>query len=159
MAINVDQMTHQVAIVLGIIANHMAEVCRHVRIFDCIDAQDFFVSITEDLLGVGFTPGVNPLIKGTKNDLPKVEGPSVSNSGGDEFFHELTRDGTTVLVVARHFSQRLLFPDPIFQHLARSFHEISLHPQECESWSLSLRADVMHHMPKLMKECFHFIMV
>lgn len=91
--------------------------------------------------------------------------------------------------MTRHSSKRLLFPDPVLQHLRRNFHKVGLHQSSTElgksclihtneSSSAStahiytqnkfnaarikvshLRAEFVHHMTKLVEKGLHFMVL
>lgn len=62
----------------------------------------------------------------------------VSKSRLHEFVQKLLWNGVSCFVVLRHALQGLLLPDPVLQHLRRSFHKIPLHMSPAEHRKVSL---------------------
>ena len=63
------------------------------------------------------------------------------------------------LVMTRHHFQRLLIPDPIFEHLTRSLDEVPLDGRSGESDGLGFCADAVHHVAELVEEGLDLVVV
>ncbi len=72
--------SYHVSIVLGIIANHVTEIGRHIRSRNRRNAQDFLVGFLENCHGVSFATSVDLLVKCAENDLPEVKCSSIGFS-------------------------------------------------------------------------------
>ena len=60
---------------------------------------------------------VDPLVESAEDDLAEVEAARVGLARRHQFREEIRGDRGAVLVVAAHFLERLLLPNPILQHL------------------------------------------
>lgn len=56
----------------------------------------------------------------------------VCNSGSNEFVEQIIWDWASILVVARHSSERLLLPNPVLKHLRWYFNKVRFHQGSTE---------------------------
>lgn len=74
--------------------------------------------------------------------VSRVTRTGVSEAGLDEFVEQLVGDGVSGLVVFGHPLQRLLFPNPVLQHLRRSLHKVALHMSPAEHGVVRLQTHI-----------------
>ena len=103
---DIPSCPYHVSVILGIVANHVAECSWHVGAWNGLDVEDVLVCLAENLGGICLARGVDPLVKGSQDDLSQIEAAGIGTAGSYQLIQKFLGNGRTILERTKKESER-----------------------------------------------------
>eukprot|EP00160_Parvularia_atlantis_P000565 Unigene10457_Nuclearia_a/m.31970 Unigene10457_Nuclearia_a/g.31970 ORF Unigene10457_Nuclearia_a/g.31970 Unigene10457_Nuclearia_a/m.31970 type:complete len:466 (+) Unigene10457_Nuclearia_a:130-1527(+) len=155
--VHAKDLAPQVAVVLRVIADHVAKGGRHVCALGRGDAPNGLAQVGVNRSRVGARARVDVLVKSGEEDLPTVEQPGAGEARALQGLEDLVWHGLPGLVVLAHTLERLALPDPVLEHLRRGLDKVALDARPRKVRHDGLRADLVHDVPKLVEQRLNLV--